>query len=420
MNDQDTTRQLPSGEPPPPSGEPPRRPKRLLRAQDDRMLLGVAAGLGRYFDVDPVIVRIGFALSVFIGGLGAFAYAALALFVPTGDDAGNVVERPPIERSRGLAIAAGIGILIVVLSWGVFDGGFFWDDGWFFGPPFLLIALAVGLFLVLRDRGSRSGDAPRSAGRTVGQIVLAIVLAFVALGVLSMIALASAWAGATGHGLVVAGVIAAIGVMLVLSAFRGGARWLLLPAAALAIPLALVSAADISFGDGIGDREYRPSSIAALPEEGYELGVGRLIVDLRDLDWRDDTVLDLDVDLGIGEAIVAVPESVCVSGELDSRAGELYLAGEDAEGIDPELDGGFATGSPPRLDLTGEVDIGVMRVINDDDADLDDQRHWRDHDEFTENDEEHREAMEAACAEVPVAPENAGASDEPQGRQRGG
>ena len=47
--------------------------------------------------------------------------------------------------------------------------------------------------------------------------------------------------------------------MLVLSAFRGGARWLLLPAAALAIPLALVSAADISFGEGIGDREYRPS-----------------------------------------------------------------------------------------------------------------------------------------------------------------
>ena len=73
--------------------------------------------------------------------------------------------------------------------------------------------------------------------------------------------------------------------MLVVAAFNGGARWLIAPAIALAVPLGTVSAADISFGDGIGERNYRPLTVAALPEDGYELGIGHLVVDLRDLDW---------------------------------------------------------------------------------------------------------------------------------------
>ncbi len=70
MSDDDTTAQLPAGEPPP---EEPRSggTRRLLRSRRDRMIAGVAGGLGRYFNVDPVIVRIAFAISVFFGGLGA-------------------------------------------------------------------------------------------------------------------------------------------------------------------------------------------------------------------------------------------------------------------------------------------------------------------------------------------------------------
>ncbi len=304
------------------------------------MLLGVAAGLGRYFDVDPVIVRIGFAVSIFIGGLGAFAYAALALFVPTADDAGNVVERPPIERSRGLAIAAGVGILVVALSWGVFDGGFLWDGGWFFGPPLLLIALAVGLFLVLRDRGADAGGAARSTGRTVGQIVLAIVLAFVALGVLvddrageRMGRRHRPRPGRRGRD-------------------RGDRR----DAGGVRVPRRspLAAVARGRAGDPAG-RWYPPPTsasarasasastgrprAAAIPGDGYELGIGRLVVDLRDLEWADDTVVDLDVDLGIGQAIVAVPEDVCVAGTLSARAGHLDLAGDECRRHRPRARG---------------------------------------------------------------------------------
>ena len=48
----------------------------------------------------------------------------------------------------------------------------------------------------------------------------------------------------------------------------------------------------------------------------------------------------------------------------------------------------------PRLDLTGEVDLGEVRVINDDDAEID--GHGRAfHDEY--DDAAMRAAMEAAC-----------------------
>ncbi len=66
---------MPPAEPPP---EPLKdRPRRLLRSRSDRMLGGVSGGLGEYFSVDPVIFRIGFAVTLFFGGLGAVLYIAL-------------------------------------------------------------------------------------------------------------------------------------------------------------------------------------------------------------------------------------------------------------------------------------------------------------------------------------------------------
>src|SRR5262245_45966521 len=74
----------PEGQPQTEPTEPmPPRPRRLLRSSDDRVLAGVAGGLGRYFGVDPIIFRIGFPISLFFGGLGGLAYLLLAVFVPT-------------------------------------------------------------------------------------------------------------------------------------------------------------------------------------------------------------------------------------------------------------------------------------------------------------------------------------------------
>jgi phage shock protein C len=56
--------------------------KRLYRSSRDRVLWGVCGGLGRYFNIDPVIVRVIFVLTIFFGGLGIIAYIVMAIVVP--------------------------------------------------------------------------------------------------------------------------------------------------------------------------------------------------------------------------------------------------------------------------------------------------------------------------------------------------
>ena len=58
----------------------------LNRSSEDKMLAGVAGGLGDYFGVDPVLFRVGFVAATLLSGVGALAYLALVLFVKTDDD----------------------------------------------------------------------------------------------------------------------------------------------------------------------------------------------------------------------------------------------------------------------------------------------------------------------------------------------
>jgi phage shock protein PspC (stress-responsive transcriptional regulator) len=60
------------------------------------MLAGVAAGVARYFGVDPTIVRIAFVVLTVVGGAGIPLYLAGLLLIPEeGSDqslAGSLVE----------------------------------------------------------------------------------------------------------------------------------------------------------------------------------------------------------------------------------------------------------------------------------------------------------------------------------------
>jgi phage shock protein C len=55
---------------------------RLMRSRSDRMIGGVAGGIARYFNIDPVIVRLVFALSIFAGGVSPLIYLVLWLVMP--------------------------------------------------------------------------------------------------------------------------------------------------------------------------------------------------------------------------------------------------------------------------------------------------------------------------------------------------
>jgi phage shock protein PspC (stress-responsive transcriptional regulator) len=54
---------------------------RLYRNRKDRMLLGVCGGLGKFFGIDPTIVRVIFVLLAFTG-FGILAYIVIAIIAP--------------------------------------------------------------------------------------------------------------------------------------------------------------------------------------------------------------------------------------------------------------------------------------------------------------------------------------------------
>lgn len=54
-----------------------RRNVTLYRDTDDQKIGGVCSGLARYFDVDPLLVRVGFVATLVFGGAALIAYLLL-------------------------------------------------------------------------------------------------------------------------------------------------------------------------------------------------------------------------------------------------------------------------------------------------------------------------------------------------------
>lgn len=71
---------------------PVRAVKRLLRNPEDRVIAGVASGIAAYFDIDPVIIRILFVISIFAGGGGIIAYVIFWLIMPEAKTASDKLE----------------------------------------------------------------------------------------------------------------------------------------------------------------------------------------------------------------------------------------------------------------------------------------------------------------------------------------
>src|SRR2546421_7329780 len=76
----DATTQVPPGPLPPPGPGSYRPP--LVRSRSNRIVAGVAGGLGYHLGVDPVLIRIAFALLAFAGGLGILLYLIARGLIP--------------------------------------------------------------------------------------------------------------------------------------------------------------------------------------------------------------------------------------------------------------------------------------------------------------------------------------------------
>ena len=60
------------------------QPRRLERDPDNKIIAGVASGVANYFGLDPTVVRVIWALTLLLGGLGVIVYLILWIVMPVG------------------------------------------------------------------------------------------------------------------------------------------------------------------------------------------------------------------------------------------------------------------------------------------------------------------------------------------------
>ena len=81
--------------------------KRLYKSRNNKMICGVCAGIADYFNIDPSIVRVLWAVLALAAGTGVLAYIACAIILPEGDTEVRALDNPhkedilnPVRRAK--------------------------------------------------------------------------------------------------------------------------------------------------------------------------------------------------------------------------------------------------------------------------------------------------------------------------------
>ncbi len=136
--------------------------KKIYRSEKNRLLGGVAGGLGEYFNLDPVIIRILFVLLGLSGG-GVIFYLILWLIIPNQSDT-NANDKETLKKNaqeiktqaqkasgkEGIKLWFGVALVFlggyfILLNFGLLSRFFDFSQLW----PLLLIAF--GLTLLFRS-----------------------------------------------------------------------------------------------------------------------------------------------------------------------------------------------------------------------------------------------------------------------------
>ena len=89
----------------------PTRVRVLLRSSDERWLGGVCGGLAEHWGLSVALVRVVFAVTALIGGVGVFAYVLIWILVPSAG--GIATDRRP---SRGLDLTGTLGLVSMAVG----------------------------------------------------------------------------------------------------------------------------------------------------------------------------------------------------------------------------------------------------------------------------------------------------------------
>ena len=360
----------------------------LYRPDEGRWLAGVAAGLSLRFEVPVALLRVVFVLLCFAGGLGALLYLAGWLLIPAEGETDAIVQgwvsTGQTRRWVGVLLV-GLAVIILASTTGLVKGDL----------AFAVVLIGIGVMLYRGDlgRGERRRQTPAPAKRQappeeateasavpeppaavaapappkersyLGRVCVGV--AAIALGVLGLFDEIIAGFQPDFHHYV-ALAVGVIGIGVMVGAWFGRPAGLVL-LGFLLLPVLFFSRLAAAGGTdlmsieftSIGQVHHRPGSVEGI-RHSYQMGVGGLTVDLRDVDFAGETVW-IDTEVGIGEVLVRLPEGVAaeVSGEVG--VGTLQVGDQDRSGVGVEADFRLE-GSAGTLVLDSEVGIGQIEV----------------------------------------------------------
>ncbi|MBY5161188.1 PspC domain-containing protein [Salsipaludibacter albus] len=148
-------------------------PWRFRRATDDRLLLGVAGGIGQRIGVDPLVIRIALVVLTLAGGAGLVVYGlgwVLSEDAPPG-------TAPSEPATLDLRQAAAVGLVALGLTLLLRGAGLWFSDALVWPA---LIAGTVSAVIWTRS-GPDQGSRGRLTESTPARMVLAAVLTFAGL-----------------------------------------------------------------------------------------------------------------------------------------------------------------------------------------------------------------------------------------------
>jgi phage shock protein PspC (stress-responsive transcriptional regulator) len=315
----------------------PGRP--LRRRTSDRVIGGVAGGLADYFNIDPLLIRIGFVGLIIFGGAGLVLYLVAWLLMPAeGRDMSPVealVRRIGLTPQRIGWIAVVILAVFIISTFqvgGPLDG----SGNVYIGPlpaidPLVFWAMAVIVvgYLLIRRRETtpatagaaaapaaiappRASAPPRPRSPLAWYVYAALLIS---IGLLALASQAAELDVSPGQFFGVA--LAVIGIGLVVGGWWGRARILILIALLLAPIAVLASFITAPLEGGIGDQFYAPVTVAEVRDEYRSLG-GRLSIDLTGL-YTGDRTIHIAASVAVGQLTVRLPEGASL--ELRTRVG---------------------------------------------------------------------------------------------------
>ena len=340
------------------------------------MIAGVAAGLGEYFNVDPIVFRLGFVVAAFIGGLGFIAYGLLWLLTPSTEGEAPFHERRRrwlFRGTRDYPVWVGVGLLVlgaVLLAnqIGVWRPAVVWG----------VALIAVGILLFRQGRApartpvvpeppppvpeAAPSPSPRVRERaTLGWVTLGI--AIIAVGVVAMFQGTGAWHLTADQ--IVALPLVVLGLGLAIGGLWGRARGLIVLGILIVPVLFAASLVRVPFTGGFVDKFVQPQTAEeVLP--AYHLVTGQLTLDLRSLTF-DSGPVSVTATAVAGRVLVLLPPDVLVQIHAKSGAGEVSLLGTTYDGLKVDVlrtfepASGSVTGSP-ALVLDLETSFGQVEV----------------------------------------------------------